>query len=83
MSPNSNFDRFEEKLDNLVEITHSNKIEILDRIDRLSSSHTERIHALEMKVDKHDGHFSLLGKLTLGSGLVAGLFAYFKDNFFK
>ncbi len=81
-SDSARLDRVDNKLDRLQEQLHENHLEILGQIRSMSEDTMDEINALKLKVQQHDGHFSLFAKLLGGSSIIAGWLSV-KDLFHK
>jgi len=77
------FSRLEEKVDNLVSVTHANHIDVINRLDTQNLQLVNKVHELESKVQKHDNHFDFVNKVFFGSSGLITLWFLIKDHFPK
>lgn len=83
VSNDSRFDRLEGKVDDLQDRLNENHLDIINRIEKLSTDTVQKIHTVETTVNKHEQHFSTLNKIFLSGGILSlvSLGAWFKDFF--
>lgn len=77
------FDRLEEKVDDLQDRLTNNHLEILSKIEKLSSDTVAKVHSVETTVNKHEQYFNTLNKVFFSGGILSlvSLLAWFKDLF--
>lgn len=80
LNSDGRFDHLEDKVDGLQDKIGENHLEILGRLEKLTTDNVARIHAVESTVQKHEQHFSTLNKIFF-SGSIVSLVAFFKDFF--
>ena len=75
------FEKLNDKVDELVNTSHKQHLELLEKLEQHNRIATDRLHQVDLKIKEFDGHFAFMTKL-FGAGGVFSAALVIKELFF-